>query len=94
MKTISDEDIIKAYTNLLDFLNLDVIEKADILNKFSKDPYIKISIVLKILRVYDLQCALIDSDRYLIFSKDTNIVEDIDFASGVYKWVARFGGVQ
>lgn len=93
MKTISDEDIIKAYSNLLDFLNLDVIEKEGILTRFSKDPYIRMSIVLKILSVYDLECALIDSDKYLIFSKDANILEDLDFASGVYKWVAKFGGV-
>lgn len=99
MKTISNEDLIKAEYNLLDFYKestcgcSSLIESYEkVLEEYSNHPEIMMDSVFHSINKYNLELDY-ENGLYIVDDNKGNIVEDSDFASGVYKWVAKFGGV-
>ena len=106
MRSISREDLIKAEYNLLEKVKVvykDNIEDIgnnflgdyeDDLRKYKLKPSMNMSRVNDILEIYELDYELLeDDDTYIIINDDNLYIEDSDFASAVYKWAAKFGGV-
>ena len=105
MRSISDAGLIEAEYNLLEKVkvvykeNIEDIggnflsDYEDDIKSFKLKPAMNANRVMDLLDVYDLGWQMLDDNTYVIADDFDNYVHDSDFASGVYKWVARFGGV-
>ena len=99
MKTVSNEELIKAEHNLLDLYRestngcdslIESYEK--VLEDYSSNPEIILDSVFLGIDKYGLDVDY-ENGLYIVDDNDGNVIAAIDFASSVYKWVARFGSV-